>query len=153
MSIVTEWISGPLVYPFMQRALVVSARGLLGTWPGREFRSGLSGVVKSGMIWSRGLFDHVATRSKAIFAHDPTALVPAILESTRIKAEVVSKDEREGGLRRILNFGHTIGTRLEAGTAYRRFSHGQASAPGMRGPRSRLVWSGLSCGASPAGQP
>ena len=122
-----------LIGAFHQPALVVSDPRLLRTLPRREFRSGLYEVVKYGMIWSRGLFDHVATRSKAIFAHDPTALVPAILESTRIKAEVVSKDEREGGLRRILNFGHTIGHALEAVTAYRRFRHGEAIAHGMLG--------------------
>ena len=61
----------------------------------------------------------------------PTSLVPAIVESCRIKADVVSKDEREGGLRRILNFGHTVGHALEAVTRYRRFRHGEAIAYGM----------------------
>ena len=65
----------------------------------------------------------------------PTVLVPAIVESCRIKADVVSKDEREGGLRRILNFGHTIGHALEAVTQYRRFRHGEAIAYGMLGGR------------------
>ena len=58
-------------------------------------------------------------------------LVPAIVESCRIKADVVSKDERESGLRRILNFGHTVGHALEAVTRYRRFRHGEAIAYGM----------------------
>jgi 3-dehydroquinate synthase len=68
-----------------------------------------------------------------VFAHDPSVLVPAIVESSRIKADVVSKDEREGGLRRILNYGHTIGHALEAVTNYRRFRHGEAIAYGMLG--------------------
>jgi 3-dehydroquinate synthase len=83
------------------------------------------------MIASRGLFDRVAGSVKAIFAHDPSVLVPVIEESCRIKADVVSKDEREGGLRRILNFGHTVGHALEAVTKYRRFRHGEAIAFGM----------------------
>ena len=62
--------------------------------------------------------------TKAIFARDPAVLVPAIVESCRIKADVVSKDEREGGLRRILNYGHTVGHAFEAVTKYRRYRHG-----------------------------
>ena len=72
-----------------------------------------------------------ATGTKALFARDPAALVPSIVESVRIKADVVSKDEREGGLRRILNFGHTVGHALEAVTKYRRFLPGEAIAYGM----------------------
>ena len=85
------------------------------------------------MIASRTLFDTVMRDTKSIFARDPELLVPAIVESCRIKADVVSKDEREGGLRRILNFGHTIGHALEAVTHYRRFRHGEAIAHGMLG--------------------
>src|SRR5205085_7674144 len=70
-------------------------------------------------------------QTKKVFDRDPAVLVPAIVESCRIKADVVSKDEREGGLRRILNFGHTIGHALEAVTKYRRFRHGEAIAYGM----------------------
>jgi 3-dehydroquinate synthase len=120
-----------LIGAFHQPALVVSDPTLLRTLPRREFRSGLYEVVKYGMIWSQGLFDLLSQRTKAIFAHDPSALVPAIVESAQIKAEVVSKDEREGGLRRILNYGHTVGHALEAVTSYRRFRHGEAIAHGM----------------------
>src|SRR5690606_34730624 len=101
------------------------------TLPRREFRSGLYEVVKYGMIASRDLFDRVLRSTKAIFARDPAVLVPAIVESVQIKADVVSKDERESGLRRILNFGHTVGHALEAVTKYRRFRHGEAIAYGM----------------------
>ena len=80
---------------------------------------------------SPGLFDRLTTETKALFARDPSALVPAIVESVRIKADVVSRDEREGGLRRILNYGHTIGHALEAVTRYRRFRHGEAIDYGM----------------------
>jgi 3-dehydroquinate synthase len=83
------------------------------------------------MIASRPLFDRLAGHVKEIFAHDPAVLVPAIEESCRIKANVVSQDERESGLRRILNYGHTVGHALEAVTKYRRFRHGEAIAHGM----------------------
>jgi 3-dehydroquinate synthase len=122
-----------LIGAFHQPVLVVSDPRVLRTLPRREFRSGLYEIVKYGMISSRSLFEHVSRSTDAIFAHDPAALAEAILESARIKAEVVSKDEREGGLRRILNFGHTIGHALEAATHYRRFRHGEAIAYGMLG--------------------
>jgi 3-dehydroquinate synthase len=120
-----------LIGAFHQPALVVIDPLLLKTLPRREFRSGLYEVVKYGVISSRSLFDRLDTESKAIFAKDGRSLVPAIVESCRIKADVVSKDERESGLRRILNYGHTVGHALEAVTNYRRFRHGEAIALGM----------------------
>jgi 3-dehydroquinate synthase len=120
-----------LIGAFHQPAVVAIDPLLLRTLPRREFRSGLYEVVKYGVIASRSLFDLVAHDTKSIFARDPEVLVPAIVESCRIKADVVSKDERESGLRRILNYGHTIGHALEAVTRYRRFRHGEAIAYGM----------------------
>ena len=120
-----------LIGAFHQPAVVIIDPLMLRTLPRREFRSGLYEVVKYGIIASRGLFDMVARDTKAIFARQPDVLVPAIVESCRIKADVVSKDERESGLRRILNYGHTIGHALEAVTKYRRFRHGEAIAYGM----------------------
>jgi 3-dehydroquinate synthase len=122
-----------LIGAFHQPVLVVADPLLLATLPRREFRSGLYEVVKYGMIASRGLFDLLMRDTKAVLARRSDVLVPAIVESCRIKADVVSKDEREGGLRRILNFGHTIGHALEAITHYRRFRHGEAIAHGMLG--------------------
>jgi len=120
-----------LIGAFHQPALVVIDPSLLNTLPRREFRSGLYEVVKYGVIANRSLFDRLDSDAKAIFAKDAAALVPAIVDSCRIKADVVSKDERESGLRRILNFGHTVGHALEAVTHYRRFRHGEAIALGM----------------------
>ena len=122
-----------LIGAFHQPTLVLADPRVLRTLPRREFRSGLYEVVKYGMIRSRPLFEHLTRATKALFAHDPGALTRAIVESARIKAEVVSADEREGGLRRILNFGHTIGHALETVTAYRHFRHGEAIAYGMLG--------------------
>jgi 3-dehydroquinate synthase len=120
-----------LIGAFHQPAAVLIDPRLLDTLPRREFRSGLYEVIKYGMIASRELFDRVVRDTKAIFAREPGVLLPAIVESCRIKAEVVSKDEREIGLRRILNYGHTVGHALEAVTKYRRFRHGEAIAYGM----------------------
>jgi len=111
-------------------AVVVDPR-VLGTLPRREFRAGLYEVIKYGMTSSAPLFDRVARERKAIFARVPETLMPVIAESCRIKADVVSADEREAGPRRILNFGHTAGHAIESVTKYRRFRHGEAVGYGM----------------------
>ena len=120
-----------LIGAFHQPALVVVDPRFLSTLPRREFRSGLYEVIKYGMIASRDLFERLARQTKAVMAKEPAVLVPAIEESCRIKADVVTKDERESGLRRTLNYGHTVGHALEAVTKYRRFRHGEAIAIGM----------------------
>ena len=128
-----------LVGAFHQPAVAVIDPLLLKTLPRREFRSGLYEVVKYGMIASRSLFDLLASDTRRVFARDPNVLVPAIVESCRIKAHVVTEDERESGLRRILNYGHTIGHALEAVTKYRVFRHGEAIAYGMLGAADLAV--------------
>src|SRR2546428_520509 len=120
-----------LIGSFYQPHAVVIDPSVLGTLPRREFRAGLYEVIKYGMTSSPGLFDRVARDRTAIFAREPQALMPVIAESCRIKASVVSADEREAGLRRILNFGHTAGHAMEAVTKYRRYRHGEAVAYGM----------------------
>jgi 3-dehydroquinate synthase len=104
---------------------------VLGTLPRREFRAGLYEVIKYGMTSSPALFDRIVRDRTAIFAKQPDVLAAVITESCRIKAAVVAADEREAGLRRILNFGHTAGHALEAVTKYRRYRHGEAVAYGM----------------------
>jgi 3-dehydroquinate synthase len=121
-----------LVGAFHAPSLVVCDPDVLVSLPRREFRSGLYEVVKYGVIASRPLFDRVAAALDDLFAHDRSVLVPVIAECCRIKADVVSRDERESGPRRALNFGHTIGHALEAATKYRRLRHGEAIAYGMR---------------------
>jgi 3-dehydroquinate synthase len=120
-----------LIGAFYQPHAVVVDPLVLSTLPRREFRAGLYEVIKYGMTSSAALFDRVANDRKAIFARDPNALTPVIAESCRIKADVVARDEREAGLRRILNFGHTAGHAIEAVTRYRRFRHGEAVGYGM----------------------
>ena len=112
------------------RAVVVDPQWL-ETLPRREFRAGLYEIVKYGVIASPDLFDRVRRDTAAVFERDPAVLVPIIVDSCRIKAAVVTADERESGLRRTLNFGHTAGHAIEAMTKYRRFRHGEAVAYGM----------------------
>ena len=120
-----------LIGAFHQPHAVVVDPLVLATLPRREFRAGLYEIIKYGMTSSATLFDRLAKERKAIFARTPDVLTSIIAESCRIKADVVVKDEREGGLRRILNFGHTAGHAIEAVTKYRRFRHGEAVGYGM----------------------
>jgi 3-dehydroquinate synthase len=120
-----------LIGAFYQPHAVVIDPSVLGTLPRREFRAGLYEVIKYGMTSSPTLFDRIARDRKEIFARSPEVLAGVITESCRIKADVVAQDEKESGVRRILNFGHTAGHALEAVTRYRRYRHGEAVAYGM----------------------
>ncbi|HXE05314.1 MAG TPA: 3-dehydroquinate synthase family protein, partial [Bryobacteraceae bacterium] len=113
-----------LIGSFHQPLAVLVDSDVLSTLPKNEYRAGLYEVIKHGVIKSEPLFRAMETRRDAIFAQDPTIVEYMVAESVRIKAEVVSADERESGLRRILNFGHTFGHALEAETKYTRFLHG-----------------------------
>lgn len=120
-----------LIGAFHPPSLVVADPVVLETLPRREFRAGLYEVVKYGVIADPSLLDRLRASLPAVFARDPDTLAPIVAACCRIKADVVSADERESGERRILNFGHTIGHALEAVTKYRRFRHGEAVAYGM----------------------
>jgi 3-dehydroquinate synthase len=120
-----------LIGAFYQPQAVVVDPSVLGTLPRREFRAGLYEVIKYGMTSSPSLFDRLSKDRKAIFARDPATMAGVIAESCRIKADVVAADEKESGVRRILNFGHTVGHAIEAVTKYRRYRHGEAVAYGM----------------------
>ncbi|MBI3680887.1 MAG: 3-dehydroquinate synthase [Acidobacteria bacterium] len=120
-----------LIGSFHHPLAVLIDPDVLGTLPEREYRAGLYEIIKCGIIRSPGLFDVLAEKQQAVLAREPGVVDDIIAESVRIKAEVVSADEREGDQRRILNFGHTIGHALEAETAYSRFLHGEAVAFGM----------------------
>ena len=120
-----------LIGAFYQPNAVIIDPLVIGTLPRREFRAGLYEVIKYGMTSSASLFERVARDRKAIFARETESLLPIVSESCRIKAAVVTADEREAGPRRILNFGHTAGHALEAVTRFRRFRHGEAVGYGM----------------------
>jgi 3-dehydroquinate synthase len=121
-----------LIGSFHQPLAVLIDPALLDTLPEREYRAGLWEIVKAGIIREVELFHYLAETSDGVFARARHAVDHIIAEAVRMKAEVVSSDEREGDLRRILNFGHTFGHALEAETKYTRFLHGEAVAWGMR---------------------
>jgi len=121
-----------LIGSFHQPLAVLIDPDVLATLPDREYRAGLFEVIKYGVIRSASLFELLADRRNAVLAKEPAVVDRMIEESVRIKAEVVSVDERESDLRRILNFGHTFGHALEAETAYARYLHGEAVGFGMR---------------------
>jgi 3-dehydroquinate synthase len=104
---------------------------LLSTLPAREYRAGLFEVIKCGIIRDRGLFDLLDRQRNHVLALESGVTDQFIAGAVKIKAEVVTADEREGDLRRILNFGHTVGHAIEAETGYVRLLHGEAVAWGM----------------------
>jgi 3-dehydroquinate synthase len=122
-----------LIGAFHQPKAVVSDPALLETLPLRQLRSGAYEVLKCGVIADRTLFDGLRAAPAGLVGWRGIDVENAVASACRIKAEIVEKDEREDGLRRVLNLGHTLGHALEAATAYRRFSHGEAVGWGIVG--------------------
>jgi 3-dehydroquinate synthase len=121
-----------LIGSFHPPVAVLIDPALLDTLPEREYRAGMYEIIKAGIIRDPALFRFLRESSGAVMARSAGAVGRIIADSVRIKVEVVSADEREGDLRRILNFGHTFGHALEAETGYTRFLHGEAVGWGMR---------------------
>jgi 3-dehydroquinate synthase len=122
-----------LVGTFHQPRAVLIDPAVLETLPSREYCAGLYESLKCGVIGDPGLFKLFEERRREILDRDPVVVEKVIADSVRLKASVVSADEREGGLRQVLNFGHTIGHALEAETRYTELLHGEAVAWGMIG--------------------
>jgi 3-dehydroquinate synthase len=120
-----------LLGTFHHPRVVLIDPGVLSTLPNREFRAGLYEALKCGIIGDVELFLRFEQNRDKILKRDPLELEWLIAASVKLKAEVVSADEREGGLRRVLNLGHTIGHALEAETGYGQLLHGEAVAWGM----------------------
>lgn len=120
-----------LLGTFHQPSRVLVDPDVLSTLPEREYRSGLFEAMKYGVIRDPAIFELMETRRDDLLARDSKVLEKLIAACIRVKADVVSADEREGGVRRILNFGHTIGHALEAETGYEQLLHGEAVAWGM----------------------
>src|SRR5215475_9279673 len=120
-----------LIGTFYQPGLVLIDPATLATLPEREFRAGMYEALKCGVIGNEELFAGLERTSIKNLRSTPDSLGWAIAESVRLKAKVVSADEREGDLRRVLNFGHTVGHALETATNYRHYLHGEAVAWGM----------------------
>jgi 3-dehydroquinate synthase len=120
-----------MIGAFYQPQLVVCDLDTLRTLPPRELSAGLAEVIKYGPIADLAFLDWIEANLDALLARDPAALAHAVKRSCEIKAWVVGQDEREAGLRAILNFGHTFGHAIEAGLGYGEWLHGEAVGCGM----------------------
>lgn len=120
-----------MIGAFYQPEAVITDTATLHTLPARELSAGLAEVIKHGAIIDAPYFDWIEANINRLVAADPAALAYAIQRSCEIKADVVRQDEREGGLRAILNFGHTFGHAIESGLGYGQWLHGEAVGCGM----------------------
>ena len=120
-----------LLGSFKQPSLVLIDPDVLMTLPDREFSSGLFEALKVGVVRNPRIFDFMEENRERILRRDAGTMEWLISECVRVKASVVAEDEHEHGLRKVLNFGHTIAHALEAETGYRHFLHGEAVAWGM----------------------
>ena len=120
-----------LIGAFYPPDLVIADPDVLGTLPHRQYRAGLYEVIKYGVIADPTLFRYLERHLLALLRRDRAALEFVIPRCIGIKAKIVAKDERESGLRQVLNFGHTLGHALETATGYKRFLHGEAVGHGM----------------------
>jgi 3-dehydroquinate synthase len=120
-----------MIGAFYQPERVVCDLDTLATLPPRELAAGLAEVIKYGPIADMAFFDWIEANLDALLARDRSALAHAIRRSCEIKADVVGQDEKESGLRAILNFGHTFGHAIEAGMGYGEWLHGEGVGCGM----------------------
>jgi 3-dehydroquinate synthase len=120
-----------MIGAFYQPQRVVCDLDTLKTLPARELSAGLAEVIKYGPIADMAFLDWIEANMAALLARDATALAHAVRRSCEIKAWVVGQDERESGLRAILNFGHTFGHAIESGLGYGEWLHGEAVGCGM----------------------
>ena len=116
---------------------------LMKTLPKREIYTGLGEIIKYGIIYDAEFFAFLEQNQQAVLSLEPEAATHMIARSCEIKAAVVSQDEQEAGLRRILNFGHTMAHAIEKETGYVRYNHGEAVAIGMAGAADISVQLGL----------
>jgi 3-dehydroquinate synthase len=120
-----------MIGAFYQPKVVLADTDTLKTLPARELSAGLAEVIKYGLIWDAEFLAWLEANMDKLRALDPAAITHAIHRSCEIKAQVVAQDEREGGIRAILNLGHTFGHAIETGMGYGNWLHGEAVAAGM----------------------
>jgi len=120
-----------MIGAFYQPQAVIADTATLRSLPPRELAAGLAEVIKTGLIADADFFDWIEAHIDALYRCDEAAIIHAVRASCEIKARVVATDEREGGLRAILNFGHTFGHAIEAGLGYGEWLHGEAVGCGM----------------------
>lgn len=120
-----------MIGAFYQPRVVIADTDTLKTLPERELAAGLAEIIKYGLIGDIGFFEWLEANMDRLVARDPAALTHAIQVSCHNKATVVAADEREEGVRALLNFGHTFGHAIESGLGYGKWLHGEAVAAGM----------------------
>ncbi|KPK09475.1 MAG: 3-dehydroquinate synthase [Betaproteobacteria bacterium SG8_39] len=120
-----------MIGAFHQPLAVIADVGALATLPPRELRAGLAEVIKHGLVLDAAFFEWLEAHMERLLGGDPQALTHAVVRSCELKAQVVAADEREAGLRALLNFGHTFGHAIEVGMGYGSWLHGEAVAAGM----------------------
>jgi 3-dehydroquinate synthase len=120
-----------MIGAFHQPRLVLADMDTLKTLPDRELRAGLAEVIKHGLICDAAFFAWLEANIERLLARDAEALAHAVRRSVEIKADIVARDEREDGVRKLLNFGHTFGHAIETGLGYGAWLHGEAVAAGM----------------------
>lgn len=120
-----------MIGAFYQPKVVLADTATLKTLPPRELSAGLAEIIKYGLIWDAGFLAWLEAHMDKLRALDPDAIAYAIHRSCEIKAQVVAQDEREGGIRAILNLGHTFGHAIETGMGYGNWLHGEAVGAGM----------------------
>ena len=120
-----------MIGAFHQPTCVIADTETLSTLPNREFRAGLGEIIKYGLLWDREFFAWQETHMPDLLARDRDCLTTVIHRSCQIKAEMVSADETESGVRALLNLGHTFGHAIEAGLGFGTWLHGEAVAAGL----------------------
>jgi 3-dehydroquinate synthase len=120
-----------MIGAFHQPVAVVADTAVLNTLPERELSAGLAEVIKYGLIYDSAFFDWLETEMPSLMDRDPAALAYAIHRACEIKAEVVAQDERESGIRALLNLGHTFGHAIETDQGYGKWLHGEAVGTGI----------------------
>jgi 3-dehydroquinate synthase len=119
-----------MIGAFYQPRVVLADISTLDTLPPRELAAGLAEVIKYGLILDRAFFDWLEANMARLLAREPAALTHAVRRSCELKAQVVAQDERESGLRALLNLGHTFGHAIEVGLSFGTWLHGEAVAAG-----------------------
>ncbi|NMH60041.1 3-dehydroquinate synthase [Alteromonas ponticola] len=119
-----------MIGAFYQPKYVAIDVNVINTLPEREFAAGMAEVIKYGIIYDGAFFDWLETNQQSLRSHQASVLIEAISRCCQIKADVVAQDEKEGGLRAILNLGHTFGHAIEAEQGYGKWLHGEAVAAG-----------------------
>jgi len=120
-----------MIGAFYQPRLVLADTEVLKSLPAREFSAGMAEVIKHGLVRDAAFFSWLEQNMEKVLAGDPQALAHAVRRCCEIKAAVVAEDERETGVRALLNFGHTFGHAIESGLGYGNWLHGEAVAAGM----------------------